>query len=171
MLVLKLSSSWSTVISIWDKSQQRSLCVFLFFFYSAEVEIGSLNRHTSWHQAGDSRCCGCICLYRALSQTPLIRFSLKRKGGTEFYCSTLALKNDIVWLHYSTHLLITDWLKWVVHHSADTTCVSVVLFILLAIQLMIRHSSRSGTGAAGLNAKSSQKPTGAMCIVLQPQGA
>lgn len=66
---------------------------------------------------------------------------------------------------------VTDWLKWVLHHSVDTTCVSVVLFILLAIQLMIRHSSSSGTGAVGLNAKSSQKPIGAMCIVLQPQGA
>lgn len=49
--------------------------------------------------------------------------------------------------------LVTDWLKWGLHHSMGTACVRVVLLRLPAIQLAIRHSSRPGTGAEGLNAK------------------
>lgn len=66
-------------------------------------------------------------------------------------------------LHYSAYLIdpnVDDITQWAQH----------LLFILLANQLVIRHSSRSGTCAVGLNAKLWQKPTGAMSIVLQPHG-
>lgn len=159
MLALKWSSSWFTAILIWDKSKQRSLWVPHYGLYSTKCETGALNRHTWWNQAGDSGSVP-VCIYlsvslsRIISRTPLIRFSVMEGSLIATLWHFKITLFGWRWVCIAVFIwLVSDWPKWGLHHSVGTTCVSVVLFIVLTIQLAIRHSSRSGTGAVRLNAE------------------